>query len=105
MMSRPVGALSLFTRRTLSPFSTFLSLLQGTSGRSHDDGGESDKGGGDGDGGDGGSDGVGMIIMLVKGSGDNGHLHRAPIRLPENVVVDVVIVTKREGVSEAYNVI
>ena len=62
-MSRPVGALSLFTRRTLSPFSTFLSLLQGTSGRSRDDGGESDNGGGSG--GDGGSDGAGIIIMLV----------------------------------------
>ena len=67
-----------------------MSPLQGISGHSHDYGGETDHGG------DGGNDHVG------KGSVDNGHLNRAPIRLPENVVVDVVIVTKREGVSVIF---
>ena len=69
-----------------------MSPLQGISGHSHDYGEETDNGGG----GDGGNDDVG------KGSVDNGHLLRAPIRLPENVVVDVVIVTKREGVSVIF---
>ena len=82
-LSRPVGVLSLSTPRTLSPSSIFWLLLQGISGVSHDDAG----------------DDVGGVVIDC---GDDCHgspPFRAPIRLPENVVVDVVIVTKREGVS------
>ena len=75
--------LSRSTPRTLSPSSIFWLLLQGISGVSHDDAGND----------------VGGVVIDC---GDDCHgspPFRAPIRLPENVVVDVVIVTKREGVS------
>ena len=72
------------TQRTSSLFFTFLLLSPGTLGEIH---------------GHHGFEGVVVFLMVPENSTKMVHNpFRAPIRLPENVVVDVVIVTKREGV-------